>query len=187
MDDVELEPARDSARGDRPRSLVFADVFRENVPFAWRCLRRLGVSPGDVEDVCQEVFLIVHRKLGEFDFRSSVRAWIYGICVRKASDHRKLARMRHEHLTDVMPDKGAPAEQGEHLEREQALAFLDKTLADLDDDKRAVFVLYEIEGLPMNEIATVVGSPLQTAYSRLHAARKHVEAAVKREQARRGA
>lgn len=183
---VELETARDSSRGVPPGAPAFADVFRENVPFAWRCLRRLGVAPGDVEDVCQDVFLVVHAKLGAFDHRSSVRAWVYGICVRKASDYRKLARNRREQVTDDVPDRGVADDQGESIDRARALAFLDRTLAELDDDKRAVFVLYEIEGLAMSEIAQAIGCPLQTAYSRLHAARKHVELAAHRHPSRRG-
>ena len=187
LNDVELEPACEGASGDDARTQPFATVFRDHVPFAWRCLRRLGVGEGDAEDVCQEVFLIVHKKLGDFDGRSSLRAWIYGICVRKASDYRKLSRVRHERLPGELPEHGAEPAQADSLDRKRALAFLDRALAELDDDKRAVFVLYEIEGLAMNEIAEVVGCPLQTAYSRLHAARKLVESAAKREQARRDA
>jgi RNA polymerase sigma-70 factor (ECF subfamily) len=167
--------------------LVFADVFRENVPFAWRCLRRLGVAEKDVEDVCQEVFLVVHRRLADYDQRASVRAWIYGICVRKASEHRRLAYQRRERVEDNLPDAGVEPSQGEAIDTKRGLAFLDRTLAELDEDKRAVFVLYEIEGLTMNEIAAALECALQTAYSRLHAARKLVEAAFGREQARRRA
>jgi RNA polymerase sigma-70 factor, ECF subfamily len=186
VSEVELEPARDAARGDPPGSPSFADVFRETYPFAWRCLKRLGVAPGDVEDVAQEVFLVVHRKLAEFDHGSSVRAWVYGICVRKASDYRRLSRLRHEHVTERLPDRIADADQGETIDQRRALAFLDRTLGELDDDKRAVFVLYEIEGMNMSEIAPILGCHIQTAYSRLHAARKHVDAAAKREKLRRG-
>jgi RNA polymerase sigma-70 factor (ECF subfamily) len=166
---------------------VFADVFRENAPFAWRCLRRLGVAEKDVEDVCQEVFLVVHRRMDEFDQSASVRAWIYGICVRKASEHRRSAYQRRERVDDLPPEASIEASQGEAVDRRRALELLDRTLATLDEDKRAVFVLYEIEGLAMNEIAAAVGCPLQTAYSRLHAARKLVEAVFTREQGRRTA
>lgn len=186
MKSVEPEPLRDDRSGTDAPVPVFAEVFREHVPFAWRCLRRLGVPEGDVEDVCQEVFLVVHRKLGELDQRSTLRAWIYGICVRKASDFRKLSRVRHERLPGELPEQRAAGTQVEVLEQKRALAFLDRTLGELDDDKRAVFVLYEVEGLAMNEIAVAVGCPLQTAYSRLHAARKHVETAARREQAKEG-
>jgi RNA polymerase sigma-70 factor (ECF subfamily) len=157
-----------------------ADIFREHAPFVWRGLRRLGVPESDVEDVCQEVFVVVHRKLGEFEGRSSLRTWIYGIAARTASDYRRSGRVRREVVTDAPPD--APHEGGQHdaLALKQARATLDRILDELDDDKRSVFVLYEIEELTMAEVAEAIGCPLQTAYSRLHAARKVVEAGVAR-------
>jgi RNA polymerase sigma-70 factor, ECF subfamily len=163
-------------------SSAFSDVFRENAPFAWRCLRRLGVSAADADDVCQEVFLVVHRRLSEYDGRATMRGWIYGICVRKASDHRRLSHKRHESPTDAVPEQIGEAPQPRDLERKRAIEALDAALNELDEDKRATFVLFEIEGLPMQEIATVLGCPLQTAYSRLHAARKSIEALIRRNQ-----
>jgi RNA polymerase sigma-70 factor, ECF subfamily len=162
---------------------TLAEIFRQYAPFVWRGLRRLGVPECDVEDVCQEVFVVVHRKLGDFEGRSSLRTWIYGICARTASDYRRSGRVRREVVTDVPPD--APQEGGQHeaVALRQARATLDRILDELDDDKRSVFVLYEIEELTMAEAAEALGCPLQTAYSRLHAARKVVEAGVARAQA----
>lgn len=162
-------------------ALGFSDIFREHAPFAWRCLRRLGVSAADADDVCQEVFLVVHRRLREYDGRATMRGWIYGICVRKASDHRRLSHKRHESPTDKVPETASEAPQAMDLERKRAILALDAALALLDEDKRATFVLFEIEGLPMQEVATVLGCPLQTAYSRLHAARKSIETTVRRD------
>lgn len=159
-----------------------ADVFREHAAFVWRALRRLGVPEADVEDVAQEVFVVVHRKLGEFEGRSTLRTWLYGICVRTASDYRRRARVRHEIVTDEPPEQTASAPQLDDVARRQARALLDRILDALDEDKRAVFVLYEIEQVTMNEVAQAVGCPVQTAYSRLHAARREVEAAVQRVQ-----
>jgi RNA polymerase sigma-70 factor (ECF subfamily) len=166
--------------GAAPGGPSVADVFRDHAAFVWRALRRLGVREADVEDVAQEVFVVVHRKLGEFEGRSSMRTWLYGICVRTASDYRKRARIRHEVTTDEPPEQTASAPQVEDVARRQARALLDRILAELDEDKRAVFVLYEIEQVTMAEVAEAVGCPLQTAYSRLHAARRDVEAAVAR-------
>lgn len=167
--------------------LVFAEVFRAHAPFAWRCLRRLGVATGDVDDVCQEVFLIVHKKLATYDGRASLRSWIYGICIRKASDHRRLAHVQRERLHDVMPESEAVSGGPEAaLESRRALAQLDRALQRLDDDKRAAFVLYEIEGLGLQEVADACGCPLQTVYSRLAAARRHVEAELAERGAARG-
>ena len=161
-------------------SSAFADLFREHAAPVWRALRRLGVPEADVEDVAQEVFVVVHRKLPEFEGRSTLKTWIYGICVRTASDYRRKAHVRRERPTDRMPDERHSAPQLRELEREQARALLDAALETLDEEKRAVFVLYEIEELDMPEVAEALGCPLQTAYSRLYAARKKVHAEVTR-------
>jgi RNA polymerase sigma-70 factor (ECF subfamily) len=148
----------------------------------WRALLRLGVSRADVDDICQEVFLVVHRKLPEFEGRSSARTWLYGICVRTAADYRRIRVRRSPPAPDSQrPTVGEhPQEQEKVLAIRQACAILDQILDELDDEKRAVFVLYEIEELTMAEVASALDCPLQTAYSRLHAARRGVEAAVAR-------
>lgn len=150
------------------------EIFEANVAFVWRTLRHFGVSEADVEDVCQEVFVVVHRKLSGFEGRSALRTWLYGICFRVAKDHRSRAYMRREIAVSEPPPHAAPATQETDYARAEARLVLDRILDMLDEDKRAVFVLYEIEGLPMREVAEVVGCPLQTAYSRLQAARKIV-------------
>lgn len=174
---VDVSPASDP-RPQAPGS--FAEIFRAHAPYVWRCLRRMGVDAGDVDDVLQEVFLVVHRRLGDYDGRASMKAWIYGICIRKASDHRKLAHKKRERVMEDVPE-GASSVGGPEasVAGRRALARLDEALAELDDDKRAAFVLYEIEGLGVAEVAAAVGVPLQTAYSRLTAARKHVELALR--------
>lgn len=163
----------------------FREIFEEHGQFVWRCLRRLGVSAADADDVCQEVFVVVHRKLGTFVEGGSMRAWLYGICVRKASDHRRLAHKKRENLGAELPVLASGDDPSRCLDEREARDFLDAVLDRLDDNQRAVFVLYEIEQLSMADVAAAVDCPLQTAYSRLHASRKIVEAAVKRERARR--
>jgi RNA polymerase sigma-70 factor (ECF subfamily) len=140
-------------------------------------LRRLGVPDADADDVLQEVFVIVHRKLPGFEGRSSVRTWLYSICVRVASDYRLRTRARREAPSEVA-EVAIEAGQEAHVETAQARILLDRVLDALDDSKRAVFVLHEIEELPMSEIASALECPVQTAYSRLHAARREFEAAV---------
>lgn len=158
----------------------FADVFRDHAPYVWRVLRRLGIREADAEDLAQEVFVVVHRKLPEFEARSSMKTWIYGICARVASDHRRRAHVRREQPTEDVPEERRSAPQLHDYEREQARALLDAALAELDEDKRAVFVLYEIGELEMKDVAEALGCPIQTAYSRLHAARKRVEESIRR-------
>jgi RNA polymerase sigma-70 factor (ECF subfamily) len=159
-------------------ALTTEQVFEEHATFAWRVLCRLGVSDDDVDDVFQEVFVVVHRKLRDFAGRSSVRTWLYGICVRVAADHRRRRRVRREVAAAPLHDPAVAATQEDAAALRQACATLDRILDTLDDARRAVFVLYEIEELPMSEVAAAVGCPLQTAYSRLHAARREVESAI---------
>jgi len=148
-------------------------LFDENAKYIWRSLRHLGVPDADVEDICQEVWVTVHRKLPEFEGRSSLRTWLYGICMRVASDYRRSAYVRRERPTSEVPPSAASQSSSvasnEGLEARQALQTL---LGLLDDEKRAVLVLYELEGFTMKEVAEIVGTPLQTAYSRLYAARE---------------
>ncbi len=157
--------------------LSMRQIFDEHARYVIRTLRHLGISDADVDDVAQEVFVTVHRKLPEFEGRSKLRTWLYAICLRVASDHRRRAYMVRERVTDSPPIDTGERSGDEPDTSLESRAFVNELLADLDDDKRAVLVLYEIEGLTMREVAEVVGCPLQTAYSRLHAARDVVQAA----------
>ena len=168
---------------------VFSEIYRDNVAFVWRSLRRLGVRERDVDDVCQEVFVIVHRKLSTFDTTATVRTWLFGIARRVAADHRKRAHVRRETLaapSELDVNLARTSDESDGLELRRARAVLDEILDELDDAKRAVFVLFELEEMPMSEVAKAVECPLQTAYSRLAAARKQVESAVLRRQLRGG-
>ncbi len=161
----------------------FRAVYDETAAFALRSLRRLGVRPGDVEDAAQEVFVVVHRKLGEFAGRSSVKTWVFGICLRVASDWRKRAHVRRETGLEAAPDRTSSGETPlRAIAQRQARQHLDRILDALDEDKRAVFILFELEQWSMADVASSVGCPLQTAYARLYAARKQVEAMVSQHQ-----
>ena len=164
-----------------------AEIFGTYADFVWQKLLRFGVPDCDVDDVTQEVFVVVQRKLPTFEGRSSLRTWLYGICLRQAADYRRKARHRREELMDTVPDSLFPTASEpppQYLENERAdirrelLRALDK----LSEEQRQVFILYEIEELPMSEVAQIVGCELFTAYSRLQAAR----ATLKRRMVARG-
>jgi RNA polymerase sigma-70 factor, ECF subfamily len=156
---------------------VLAEVFADHVHYVFRTLRRLGVGESDVEDVCQEVFLVVNRRLPEFEGRSSLRTWIYAICLRCAARYRKRPHLRREQTELEQREVTVDPSQLRELEHKRALLQLDAVLAELPEAQREVYVLYELEELGMREIAEAAGCPVQTAYSRLHAARKAVLAA----------
>lgn len=153
----------------------FSAIFAEHAPYIWRALRNLGVREPDVEDVCQEVFVVVHRKLAGFEGRSSLRTWIYGIALRVVADYRKKAHRRYERLLNAPPEASIEAAQEQSAADRQLWLLLHRLLDTLSEERRQIFVLYEIEQLSMSEIATILDCPLQTAYSRLEAARKLVQ------------
>jgi RNA polymerase sigma-70 factor (ECF subfamily) len=165
--------AEDGTMSGRPQPTL-REVFDEHARYVWRTLRHLGVADADLEDLCQEVFVTVHRKLADFEGRSSLRTWIYGICLRVAADYRRRAYVRRERAFAEPDADGATTESALPITQIERRATMEALLDELDDDKRAVLVLYEIEGLTMKEVAEVVGCPLQTAYSRLHAARERL-------------
>ncbi|APR78979.1 RNA polymerase sigma factor RpoE [Minicystis rosea] len=155
-------------------------MFTEHASAVWRFLRWFGVRERDLDDACQDVFIVVHRKLSTYDGCCSVRTWLYGVCRRVAADHRRSAHLAREELVASLPEVSEPPPQDAEIERRAARQLLEKILDTMDDDKRFVLVLHEIEQVPMEDIAALLGCPVQTAYSRHRAAMKHIEAAVKR-------
>jgi RNA polymerase sigma-70 factor, ECF subfamily len=156
---------------------VFEEVFRAEAPNVGRTLRYLGVREASLEDACQEVFIVVHRRLADFE-GGSLRAWIRQICVFVARNHRRTVLRRKEDPVDDAPEMVTPSTQQSDAERRQLRDRLLVLLDALPDDQRAVFVLYEVEQLGMVEVAAAVSCPLQTAYSRLHAARAKMKAGI---------
>lgn len=160
-------------------------IYDEHFDFVWRSLRRLGVPPSFLDDALQDVFLVVHRRLSDFEQRSTLKTWLFGICLRVAADYAKRARSRGrvDELAVELPDPQAP-DPLEQAARGEAVQFLDAQLAALEPDKRAVFILAELEGMSCPEIAAAVGANVNTVMSRLKAARAKFEAALARHRAR---
>lgn len=156
------------------RSDEISALVVEHGRFVWRVLRHQGVPERQIEDLSQEVFLVVLRKFASFEQRSSVRTWIYGICRNVVADARRRTRRKPEVLTAVPPEAVAPALQTAALARQDARGHLRMALGTLPESTRMVFVLYELESMPMAEVAQSVGCSLSTAYARLRAARKQV-------------
>lgn len=162
--------------------LSTAELFREHGAFVWRLLRRLGVPPADRDDLTQEVFLAVHRALHTYEERNQLKAWLYRICVREAVRHLRAlpkGNMDIEELEQISPDCPEASARAS-----EARARIERLLATLDEPRRTVFVLYEVEELTMAEVAAAVGCPLQTAYARHNSAKKHVIAAARRMEAK---
>lgn len=162
--------------------LSFERVYDAHFDFVWRTLRGLGVSEAQIDDAVQDTFVVVHRRLNEFDGRARVETWLYAIARRVAQGYRRSVRRREgrsAELDDQLPDHGA-ADPSAEAERAQATRLLLELVAELDDDKREIFVLVEIEQRSVPEAAERLGLKLNTAYSRLRLARQRFEAAVAR-------
>jgi RNA polymerase sigma-70 factor (ECF subfamily) len=147
-------------------------AYKEHFAFVWRSLRRLGLPLDALDDAAQDVFIVALRRRAEFRGRSSYRTWLFGIAANVAREQRRKGR-RAEILEPI--DDGLQSSQASPLERAtdaQAVRFVEAFLSTLDDAKREVFILAELEQMPAPEIADAVGAKLNTVYSRLRAARE---------------
>lgn len=175
-------PAEDNA-GDETR-LTVTQVHERHGEFVWRTLNRMGVRPPSVEDVYQEVFLVVHRRLRTFTGQSALTTWLYEICFRVAAGYRRKAHFRREQLLPDWSAMESLSSQAPSPERQLVTARQAKQLERILDtmplEYRVVFVMFEIEGMSSEQIAESVGAPLGTVYSRLYRARKRFARALTR-------
>ena len=175
---------------DTTAGMRFDQAYRASFAFAYRCVRRLGVDEPSVDDVVQDVFVVVHRRWADFDPRLSLRGWVYGILARVVHDHRRSTRRRARVLAPVddlaLPAQPSPESAGpeRRLAQQQALSQLGRLLAQLDEQKREVLVLSELEQMTVPEIAQALGANSNTIYSRLASARKQFSELYAEEQRR---
>jgi RNA polymerase sigma-70 factor (ECF subfamily) len=149
---------------------TFESIYEAHFEFVWRTVRRLGVPEAYLDDAVQDVFVVVHRRLGDFAGRSSVKTWLFAIARRTAKDHRRRAQRKPgDALPPELPDAAAGPEEA--ASRREAARRLQAVLDAMDEEKREVFVLAELEQLAAPAIAEALELPVNTVYSRLRAAR----------------
>lgn len=165
--------------------LDFTALYEQYFNFVWRSARRLGVADALLDDAVQDVFVVVHRRLDDFEGRSSVKSWIFGITRRVAKDHRRRAsrKDRGKVPADGLAAVGEPT-PAELAQRSEARTLLYQMLDGLDEQKREVFILAELEEMTVPEIAESIEANVNTVYSRLRAARRAFEQQVTRHLAR---
>jgi RNA polymerase sigma-70 factor (ECF subfamily) len=169
--------------------VTLAAIYHSHFPFVWRMVRRLGVDEPHVEDAVQDVFIVVHRRLPDFQARSSMRTWLAGIVRRVVRDYRRTSTRKPalgRAQADVPPDdlSAGQASPEENLMNTEAVRMLHQLLDKLDDDKREVFILAELEQWSIADIAEATGVKVNTASSRLRLAREAFEEAAQRLRAR---
>jgi len=162
----------------------FQTLYKQQLAYVWRTLRRLGVRERDLPDVVHDLFVVVFRQLSHYDPARPVKPWLFGIAFRVVSDYRRSARYRREVLVDPPETNDQAPAADERVAVMEAREFVTRILDELELERRAVFVMHDLDEQPVSQIAATLDIPTATAYSRLRLAREDVAAAMKRWRAR---
>jgi len=171
----------------QPALPSFEEVYKAYFQFVWTSARGLGVSPSRIEDVVQEVFVAIHARLHTLRQPESLRSWIYGVVRRTVSGHRRSLKTKTIWTEGHLPEESLESETLtplEQVEQSDQLKLFGELIGALDEAKREVFLLAELEEMPVPEIARALDVPLNTVYSRLRAARQLFQQAFARHNAR---
>jgi RNA polymerase sigma-70 factor (ECF subfamily) len=151
--------------------LRFSAVYREHARYVWRVGRGLGVPVLHIDDVVHDVFLVVRRRLADFDPERSMRAWLAGI-TRRVVGHLRRKLARESRRLRALPDPELASSPQDVMERKDAVRLMQRFLDALDPEKRIAFLLMETEGLTAREVAEVCHTNPRTVYSRVRAAKR---------------
>src|SRR5688572_27472231 len=162
-----------------------ADFYTEHFDFVWRNAMRVGCQEDWVEDAVHEVFVVATRKRHEFEGRSSIRTWLFAITYRVVLRMQR-DRARHARRLRSFALEHQDLAQASTSPRAEEARYLRQLLARLDESKRVIVILAELEGMTSKEIAELLGLKQGTVDSRLRAARQELLAMVERERARWG-
>ena len=163
---VPLSAARTS--DERP---TLEALYRDHADFVWRTVRRLGVPDEAAEDVVQEVFIVVRRRLPDYEGRGAPTTWLFAIARGVAANWRR-SRQRAERRLRVVPDPEPAGTPEDAVRRKRVKSLIQGLLDELEPKQRIVFELADIEGMSGPEVAEALGVPLNTVYSRLRLARR---------------
>jgi RNA polymerase sigma-70 factor (ECF subfamily) len=173
---ADMEIVTRCRRGD---TLAWRTLYDRFAPVVYRFLSAFGVPIEDREDACQEVFVAVYRSLGRFRGEARLSTWIYRIAARHASRTARRRRVRSL-LSTLLVREPPPPPAPDPSERSERLQVLDELISRLSPKKKLVLVLFEIEGVPIEEVAKIAGCPENTAWSRLHYARAELTAMARK-------
>jgi RNA polymerase sigma-70 factor, ECF subfamily len=165
---------------------TFTQIYDETFPFVWRTVRRLGVADSAIDDVAQEVFVTVYRRLHQFEGRCAPKTWVFSIVMGIVRNYRRSRRRKEaaEPMSTRVVDPELLADGGadpmEQASRREAGRILHRLLDELSEEKAVTFVMAELEGMTVPEIAELVNANVNTVYSRLRAARQEFDQALTR-------
>ena len=166
---------------------AWRDLHRNYYPVASRFLRRMGISAGELDDACQEVFVQVFRYLARFEQRANFQTWLYKLCLSQASRMRR--RRRVNQALDWLLGRDS-SNRGSAVEPEWSASMtaqrVKQALDQMKPAHKEVFVLFELEGIQGEEIARILRCPHATVRRRLHYARQEFETLLRAEAAEDG-
>lgn len=177
----EDSPGERTERGDRDAARpTFDAVYEREFDYVWTTLRRMGVHESSLADATHDVFVVVFRRLGDFDPSRPLRPWLFGIAYRVASDRRALAYNRRETPAELPELESSGVRADAALEQSQRRQMVHDALAKVEQGQRAVLIAHDLEDRPMADIAQELEIPVKTAYSRLRLAREALTRALTR-------
>jgi len=174
-----FETAEAAAAQPERAPLDLRALFRQHYGSVWRLLRRFGVPAAELDDRAQEVFWVAARRLSDLQ-PGREKSFLYGVSIRVAGNAARERKADHASIEDISEPMDPRPSPEEHLNQHQARQLLERVLACLPLELRTVFVLFELEGLAVNEIAELEALPLGTASSRLRRARQEFSLISKR-------
>ncbi|MEM6992866.1 MAG: RNA polymerase sigma factor [Myxococcota bacterium] len=166
-------------RGSRPQTPPaaptnakpsFEAVFRAHYEFVYASVRRLGITEAAVDDAVQDVFVVVARRLAEFEGRSTMRTWLFAIAARVVR-HQRRTQARHARKLDALSQAALLVARVDTLSQRESARLLYRLLDTLDEGKREVYVLMELQQLTAAEVGAMLGLKTPTVHSRLRLAR----------------
>ena len=169
-------PSRSPETSGKPVDHPCLEAFQREFDYLLRTLRRLGVSPNDVEDLAHEVFLVLYQSWEKYDPERPFRAYVFGIAFRVACNY--IRKRKREVLYAVMETSDFGPQPDQELEANQARGLVLSALKRVPMQRRAVLIMHDIDKLSMTEIATNLSIYRFTGYSRLRKARKEFAAAM---------
>jgi len=169
---VKVRPLSLSDEPAAPSRTGFPQLFEEHGPYVLRSLRRLGVRGTELEDLTHDVFLQVFRRIDEYDPQRPVKPWLFAFALRVASQDRRRLRRRPEVVADMGEVSDPTPDAADQLLTQERRQLARAALDELELNRRAVFILHELDGCPIPEVARSLDIPLATAYSRLRLARE---------------
>ena len=176
---LESREVEGESSDSRPPLLDFDELYDRHVGFVQRSARWFGVVDAATEDIVQQVFMVVHRRLADLRSSESAKTWLFGIVLRVVLQHRRSLRRKSPNgSAHVDPETLADDERNgphEHTARAEAARVVQRWIDELDDDKRKIFVLSELHEMTGKEIADATGENPNTIYSRLRTVRLDFE------------